>query len=100
MTQRLLAYLRIPTVFTAPASYSVLPVENIFGYIKAGYSVREHKSVDIINEAKERGGSLSSSELDMLRIAERIQTIDRERIRNLFAVTLAKMVDFVAMTPV
>jgi hypothetical protein len=58
-TSRVIEALKIPTIFTGPASYACLPVERIFAAVKQKFAQPERKTDELIAEAALQGFPLS-----------------------------------------
>ena len=84
VTRAVLSSLQVPVCFSAPASYSCLPVERVFGILRH----HEHdlnKSFKYLNETRHEAKTrFSLTELLMDALARRLEQLRGETVRRIF----------------
>ena len=88
-------YCGSPTVFTAPASYSCLPVEAAFGWVKNRMDERQPDHDNFEADAARHGTQLSRTEKDIRQILLILKEINPVQVRRLFAAKFLKMQEFI-----
>lgn len=82
-------------MYSAPASYNVLPVEYVFGILK-GYTTTGGPVPDDFPElAQLHGMQLSVTEKDILQLTQKLKGITPETIRKIFSRAFGTMHEFV-----
>jgi len=90
MVRELLRKLGVPVMFSAPASYEALPVELVFGAIKAAkLPAVDEASLQELQDRRIR--HLTNKQRMMLSVSEYLRGVSSESIKNIFFKQLSKL---------
>ncbi len=95
-TKRLLQRLRVPTVFTAPASFQAVPVEGLFAFIKAhDFLKMEDPDPGILGIPKVK--KFTKKQVLMAHISNRLFDIPLVKVTSIFKSRLALLINFIKL---
>ena len=91
--------LRVPTMYSAPASYAALPIELLFGAIKTA----KLPALSTADDAKLKGKGikrLTNKQAMMVSVADYLRSLSKTSIRHIFNEQFSKLLAFLRMEKV
>ena len=99
ISMRVLTFLRVPLMFTAPASYAALPVEGIFAGLKAlDLEQIEDPSDDILKELNMKKVNLQQKVI--FKVAGYLNGLHLHKVERIFASRIRELAGFLSLCPV
>ena len=88
---RLLSYLKVPTMFTAPASNRALPVEHVFGILKSQDVDIDKPDGAVDSETRKTTNKSKKSERFINELTGVIHQLDRSMLQRLYPKTFGNL---------
>lgn len=99
-TTRVINFLQIPTCFTAPNSYPVLPIERIFGMLKS-HKYNLPQLLNVVNLTFPRVKPKNTYyEALIYGLVMAVKNMPKETVQNSFKTSLAHLGEFIGLQPV
>ena len=99
LVRKMIRKLRIPTIYSAPASFLAIPVEGVFGAIKQKNFLNEpDPDIQTLRELEVR--KLTNKQRLIYKISNYLFDLERDKVQNIFFKRLQRLEHFLLRKPI